>query len=401
MSPIFFQHFWPIIGKDVVDCVLDFLHSHRAPAFFNSTHIVLIPKCDRPKTVSHFRPISLCNMIYKIASKVIANRLKPLLSTIIFESQSAFIPGYLITDNVLIAYELNHYLAHKHWGKEGHIALKLDISKTYDQAEWLFVERVLGRLGFHDRVVSLVMACVSTVTFSSVLNGSNFGFIRPKRGLHQEAFSRMIQREESLGLLKGVAVSRSGPRVSHLLFADDTLLFVQTTHEALLCIRRTLQKFEEVSRLAINWQKSAAGFSKNMEAAPREELGRVLGVATVEKHEKYLGLPTVMGRSKRAVFEHIKERVWNKMQHWRSKFLSQASRSVLLKAMVQAVPSYVMSVFRIPDTLLGELESMMPSSFGIMGNQGKFIGLLGGKCVRTKMKVVSDLEILELLIELC
>ncbi|KAL0416878.1 UNVERIFIED_CONTAM: hypothetical protein Slati_3519700 [Sesamum latifolium] len=167
----------------------------------------------------------------------------------------------------------------------------------------------------------------------------------------------MIQREESLGLLKGVAVSRHGPRVSHLLFADDTLLFVQTTQEALQCIRRTLHKFEEVSGLAINWQKSALVFSKNVEAAAREDLGRVRGVTIVEKHEKYLGLPTVMGRSKRAIFEHIEERVWSKLQHWRSKFLSQAGRSVLLKAVVQAVPSSVMSVFRIPDTLLGELET--------------------------------------------
>ncbi|KAL0378563.1 UNVERIFIED_CONTAM: hypothetical protein Sradi_3161800 [Sesamum radiatum] len=87
--------------------------------------------------------ISLCNITYKIASKVLANRLNPILSIVISESQSAFLPGRLITDNVLVAYELNHYLAHKTWGSIGHVALKLDLSKACDLVEWSFLESVL------------------------------------------------------------------------------------------------------------------------------------------------------------------------------------------------------------------------------------------------------------------
>ncbi|KAL0324739.1 UNVERIFIED_CONTAM: hypothetical protein Scaly_2441000, partial [Sesamum calycinum] len=97
---------------------------------FNYTYIVLIPKCEFPESMSHLCPISLCNISYKIASKVLANCLKSILKYIVSESQSAFIPGRLITDNVLITYELNHYLAHKTWGSVGHAALKLDLSKA-------------------------------------------------------------------------------------------------------------------------------------------------------------------------------------------------------------------------------------------------------------------------------
>ncbi|KAL0373044.1 UNVERIFIED_CONTAM: hypothetical protein Scaly_0986000 [Sesamum calycinum] len=115
------------------------------------------------------------------------------------------------------------------------------------------------------------------------------------------------------GALHGVSISRNGSRASHLLFADDTLIFPQATREALLCIRDLLQRFEEASGLAINWQKSAAVFGKNETAVSRKELGRVLGDLVVDKHEKYLGLPTVIGCLTGAVFDHIKIRIWNKM----------------------------------------------------------------------------------------
>ncbi|KAL0438957.1 UNVERIFIED_CONTAM: hypothetical protein Slati_2378700 [Sesamum latifolium] len=108
----------------------------------------------------------LCNVLYKLASKTIANRLKPLLDILIPPSQSAFVPGHLITDSVLVAYELNHQLKLKNRGKKGCVSLKLDISKAYDRVEWSFLERALGRLGFHPHFMALIMSCVSTISFS-------------------------------------------------------------------------------------------------------------------------------------------------------------------------------------------------------------------------------------------
>ena len=118
--------------------VLDFLNSGISPPKFNETHTVLIPKCKEPKNITEYRPISLCNVVYKIASKAIANRLKKILPTIISDSQSAFVHGRLITDNVLVAFEAMHHIRRKKNGKIGEMALKLDMSKAYDRVEWVF-----------------------------------------------------------------------------------------------------------------------------------------------------------------------------------------------------------------------------------------------------------------------
>ena len=132
MNALFYQKFWHIVGNDVTTAVLDYLNNGNMMPDINYTHIVLIPKIKSPEKMTNFRPINLCNVIYKIISKVIANRLKLILPQLISPTQSAFIPSRLITDNVLVAYETLHSMHCRKKGRKGSLALKLDISKTYD-----------------------------------------------------------------------------------------------------------------------------------------------------------------------------------------------------------------------------------------------------------------------------
>ena len=121
--------------------------------------------------MSDFRPISLCNVLYKIFSKVLANRLKKFLNNIITEHQSAFAKGCLITNNILIAFETLHTMKHYNFGSNGFMALKLDMSKAYNRVEWVFLENVMKKMGFFEQWIGLIMVCVKTVTHSILMNG--------------------------------------------------------------------------------------------------------------------------------------------------------------------------------------------------------------------------------------
>ena len=131
----FFHDHWSSIGQEVCSIVSNFFTTGKLENEVNSTYIALIQKIANPLKVSDFRPISLCNVFYKIISKTLANRLKCILPDIISANQSAFIPGCLISDNVLVAYETLHTMHSRMWGKKGYMALKLDMSKAYDRVE--------------------------------------------------------------------------------------------------------------------------------------------------------------------------------------------------------------------------------------------------------------------------
>ena len=138
MPSVFFQNFWPLIDDEVTASILHFLNTATFPSHLNHIFISLIPKVQNSELVSKFQPISLCNVLYKIFSKVLANRLKKILPALIIEHQSVFTKSYLISNSILVAFESLHSMQNYRSNKEGFMAIKLDMSKAYDQVEWFF-----------------------------------------------------------------------------------------------------------------------------------------------------------------------------------------------------------------------------------------------------------------------
>ena len=221
-----------------------------------------------------FRPISLCNVIYKLISKTLANRLKTFLPFIISENQSAFTSDRLITDNVLVAFELMHFLNHETAGKEGIMAAKLDMSKAFDRVERCFLKRVMEKLGFCSKWVNLIMQCISSVSYSVIINGVAYGSIKPSKGLHQgdplspslfllcaEGLSIIIHKAVRNHSFTGIFICRSSPSVTHLFFADDIILFCKANSDECQKLKLILQMYENASVQKINTKKSLIFFS--------------------------------------------------------------------------------------------------------------------------------------------
>uniref|UniRef100_A0A2N9J7Z2 Reverse transcriptase domain-containing protein n=1 Tax=Fagus sylvatica TaxID=28930 RepID=A0A2N9J7Z2_FAGSY len=372
MPPIFYQKYWHVLGSDVISAVLSCLNSGCLLKSINHTFITLIPKVKNPEKVTDFRPISLCNVIYKLVSKVLANRLKLILPQVISESQSAFVPGRLITDNVLVAFETLHHMHHNKMGREGAMALKLDMSKAYDRVEWKYLVEVMQKMGFHQKWIGLMFECISTVSYSILINGEPHGNILPSRGLRQgdplspylfllcaEGLHSLIKKAESSGDIQGVSLCRGGPKITHLFFADDSLLFTKATIAACDKIQLILRQYERASGQQVNRDKTTIFFSKAVPTTTQNAIKDTLDVPIIRQYEKYLGLPSLIGRGRAESFTQIKERVWHKLKGWKEKLLSQARREVLIKAVAQAIPAYSMSCFRLPTKLCQDIEAMI------------------------------------------
>ncbi|CAL1403132.1 unnamed protein product [Linum trigynum] len=228
----FFKAFWEIVGDSVIDAVSSFFETSRMLRSFNHTWLTLIPKVDQVESIRQLRPISLCQFVYKIITKIMAERLAGVLPEIISTGQNAFIRDRQIVENILLGHELMHYLKLKTRGKKGYMALKVDMEKAYDRVEWSFLLAVLEKMGFSSVWLGWVQECLQSASFSVLMNGAPSGFFRSSRGLRQgdplspllfvlctEGFAALLRKAISEKRLEGVKVAPRAPRISHLFFA--------------------------------------------------------------------------------------------------------------------------------------------------------------------------------------
>ncbi|KAK6786278.1 hypothetical protein RDI58_014803 [Solanum bulbocastanum] len=330
MTPFFFQNYWNVLSTDIIAAIKSFFHSGYLLPSWNQTLITLIPKVKNPSVISQFRPIIMCSTIYKIITKIIGARLKKYLPSIISHNQSSFVGSRHIVDNVVFAHECIHVLKNKMRGNNKFMALKLDIAKAYDRVEWIYVQSLLLKMGFHDTFVSWIMQCITTPTYKFNINGEIVGAVRPIRGLRQGDLlspylfilcaEELSNQAEEQGELRGICLRRGGPMVNYLFFADDSFLFCSANTQSAVKISEILRTYELCSGQKVNFEKSAIYFSKNTTEEEKDNIIVELGQIRRDNVRLYLGLPAVVERSKKKMLEFIKERVKTKIKGWKSSF---------------------------------------------------------------------------------
>lgn len=383
-SGIFYHSSWDVIGKEVTAMVKDFFDLGTDLAAINGTNIVLVPKVEAA-SVNHFRPISLCNFSYKVISKIIVNRMKPLLPKCISPNQRTFVPGRLIQDNLMVAHEAFHHLKTKKSGRRYEMAIKVDMNKAYDRVEWSFVRKVLLKMGFCLKWVDNIMRCVSSVHYSLLLSGKKVGSFQPERGLRQgdplspylfiivaDVLSNMVTSFAEVGEFEGIKLALTCPVLTHCFFADDALFFMKADLTNSINFKNMLDWYCAASGQAINLDKSCIFFSNNVPKELKDEICDCLGIVGSENLGKYLGLPVLWGRSKCEALNFVKERMVKKLQGWKQNVLSQASREILIKAVASAIPVYPMSCFKFPKKICNVFNSYLAKFWwGQQKDEGK------------------------------
>ena len=205
-----------------------------------------------------------------------------------------------------------------------------------------------------------------------MVNGEPCGLIHPFRGIRQgdllssfffllciEGLNGLINNVELNGDIHGFSLRKRGPKLTYLLFADDSLLFCRATSDECSKVLNILETYEVVSSQKVNRSKTTLFFSKSTSNGFRFNIKLALGISKTMQYEKYMGLPSLVGKGKKASFNYIKERVWRKLQDWEGKLLSQVGSEVLIKFVIQAIPTYTMGCFKIPLGLCHDIEVLI------------------------------------------
>uniref|UniRef100_A0A803QCJ3 Reverse transcriptase domain-containing protein n=1 Tax=Cannabis sativa TaxID=3483 RepID=A0A803QCJ3_CANSA len=344
LNPAFYQKNWHVLGHDLTTVFLETLNNSTNLSSINDTLIVLIPKKSNASTLKDFRPISLCSTLYKIVAKILSNRLKLVLGSLISPSQSAFLSERIMFDNIYIAQEVVHAINHRKQGKLGWVGLKLDMEKAFDRVEWDFLLAILRKFNFPAKFINLIHQCISSVTIRFNINGQISDPILPSRGIRQgdplspylfllcsEGLTPALRLQEQRGSFRGISIARTAPAIFHLLFADDTLLFTIASPSSCDALKEALTIYNLATGQRVNYAKSSILFSPNTPPSITTYFFKTLGLEPRPFISKYLGIPKCFGCSKKSSFDFLLQRVGSQLSIWNEKLFSKAGKEVLLK----------------------------------------------------------------------
>lgn len=331
IQALLYQKGWSWVKDSLMEFMTTAFREKQFEPKLCATHLCLIPKLPNPALISQFRPIALCNVLYKLVTKCVTLRLKDMMPNLITPTQSSFIKGRSTQDNIFVIQEIIHSLRSKKKNKVGSMILKLDLEKAYDKVNWNYLESTLFAFNFPGDLVALIMFFVRNATTKILWNGEPLESFEHTCGLRQGdplspyLFVRCVERLAYLILevveerkWEPLKPCRGCPALSHLFFADDLLLMGKATVSTTRTIKRVLDKFCEASGLNLNPTKSKVYFSKTGGASLKGQISGILGFAQTQTLGKYLGANLAHGRHNRELFNDTVDKIMARLNGWKS-----------------------------------------------------------------------------------
>lgn len=342
----FYKASWRILGTEVLNAISNFFTCCFMPASANSTILSLVPKHAGASLITDYRPISCLNTVYKVVSRLLVRRLKPMLPSLIVPNQTAFVRGRLLVENTSLAGELvNGY--HKNKGPK-RITIKVDIAKDFDTLSWDFLFSCLQGLNLPQLYISWLRACICNTNFTVGYNGSVHGYFKGTRGLRQgdplspylfviamNFLSLMLNRAAQEMKFK-YHLNCQSSKLTHLCFADDLLIFIDGSLSSVQAVLQVLREFEERSGLEVSVQKSSF-FASGLSTSGTDQIQASTGMPMGSLPVRYLGVPLCTKKLSLLNCEVLLQQIKSKMSSWISKALSFAGRLLLIKTVTHAL----------------------------------------------------------------
>eukprot|EP00253_Pinus_taeda_P021713 PITA_21713 len=383
----FFIHFYDLFKRDLLRMVEASRMSGHIHSSLSSTFIALIPKKKESASLHDFRPISLCNSLFKIISKIIAVRLKPALNHFISRDQHAFLKDRNIWDAVAMTQECLYTMA---TNKSEAAIYKIDLKKAFDCVDWGFLRILLAKIGLRTKGIEWVMACVENVHFSLIINGIPSSFFKSERGLRQGCplsplLFILVMNTLSLQINRAVQEKECRPikickdiYLSHNLFVDDILIFAMLCKKSWTCIHNILKKFQSASGILINRDKSKL-FHNNSNEDLISWIASLLGCAQepIDNGIKYLGFNLKAKGYRNQDWSWLIDRFYYRISGWEWRFLSLAGRFILVQSVLSQLAVYWAHLFLLPISITKKMSSLAANF------------LWGGRSFQSKIHLVK------------